>query len=246
MSEATTTESWSISDTEMFVKYGQACVPRRPEQISTVCDLLGELPVAHVLDLCCGEGLLSEEYLRRTPDGQVTLLDGSPEMLKAATARLARFGDRYTQVRADIADRDWRVAGRYGGVMTSLAVHHLNAEGKQQLYRDLHDLLPPGGVFVMADLIEPTGPVARKVAAQAWEQSVAEESQRLFGSDEALTAFRRVEWNYYRQPGPDSFDLPSSAAEHLTWLNAAGFAEVDLVWLYAGHAIFTAKRATVS
>jgi tRNA (cmo5U34)-methyltransferase len=238
----TSTESWSISDSEMFVKYGQACVPRRPEQISTVCDLLGELPVGHVLDLCCGEGLLSQEYLRRTPEGRVTLLDGSAEMLRAAADRLAPFGDRWSQVQADIADRDWRVAGRYGGVMTSLAVHHLDAAGKQQLYRDLHDLLPPGGVFVMADLVEPTGPVARRVAADAWEQSVAEESQRLFGSDEALAAFRQVEWNYYRQPGPDSFDMPSSVAEHLAWLSAAGFAEVDLVWLYAGHAIFTARR----
>ncbi len=242
MPDATSTESWSNFDTEMFVKYAQACVPRRPEQISTVCDLLGELPVAHVLDLCCGEGLLSQEYLRRAPGGRVTLLDGSAEMLAAAASRLAAFGDRFTQVQADIADRDWRVAGRYGGVMTSLAVHHLDAAGKQQLYRDLHDLLPPGGVFVMADLIEPTGPVARRIAAQAWEQSVAEESQRLFGTDEALAAFRQTEWNYYRQAGPDSFDMPSSVAEHLTWLAAAGFAEVDLAWLYAGHAIFTAKR----
>ena len=149
-------------------------------------------------------------------------------------------------MQADIASRDWRVAGRYGGVMTSLAVHHLDAEGKQQLYRDLHDLLPPGGLFVMADLIEPTGPVARKVAAQAWEQSVAEESQRLFGGDEALTAFRQTDWNYYRQPGPDDFDMPSSVAEHLTWLTAAGFTEVDLAWLYACHAIFTAKRPASS
>ena len=243
MPDATTTQTtWSISDTELFVRYGQACVPRRPEQISTVCDLLGELPVAHVLDLCCGEGLLSQEYLRRTPQGRVTLLDGSAEMLQAAESRLASFGDRFTQVQADIADRDWRVAGRYGGVMTSLAVHHLDAGGKQRLYRDLHDLLPPGGVFVMADLVEPTGPVARRVAADAWERSVAEESRRLFGGDEALTAFRQADWNYFRQPGPDSFDMPSSVAEHLTWLSAAGFAEVDLVWQYAGHAIFTARR----
>lgn len=241
MSDATT-ESWSVSNTEMFVKYGQAYVPRRPEQISTVCDLLNDLPVAHVLDLCCGEGLLSEEYLSRTRGGQVTLLDGSAEMLEAAANRLARFGDRFTRIQADIADRDWRVANRYGGVMTSLAVHHLNAEGKQQLYRDLHDLLPPGGVFVMADLVEPTGPVARELAAQAWEQSVAEESERLFGSDEALAAFREAGWNYFRGVDEDDFDLPSSVGEHLTWLNAAGFVEVDLVWLYAGHAIFTSKR----
>ena len=75
---------------------------------------------------------------------------------------------------------------------------------------------------------------------------MAEESQRLFGTDEALAAFRQTDWNYYRQPGPDAFDMPSSVAEHLTWLSAAGFAEVDLAWLYAGHAIFTAKRPASS
>ena len=26
------------------------------------------------------------------------------------------------------------------------------------------------------------------------------------------------------------------------WLRAAGFAEVDVAWMYAGHAIFTARR----
>jgi tRNA (cmo5U34)-methyltransferase len=37
-------------------------------------------------------------------------------------------------------------------------------------------------------------------------------------------------------------DRPSSAAEHLDWLREAGFAEVDVAWMYAGHAIFTARR----
>jgi tRNA (cmo5U34)-methyltransferase len=36
--------------------------------------------------------------------------------------------------------------------------------------------------------------------------------------------------------------MPSSAAEHLDWLRAAGFTEVDVAWMYAGHAIFTARR----
>jgi tRNA (cmo5U34)-methyltransferase len=242
MMQAVEPGSWSSSDTEMFVKYGDACVPRRAEQIATVCDLLTDLPVDHVLDLCCGPGLLSAEYLRRHPAGQVTLLDGSVEMLSEAAARLARFGDRFTVVRGDIADSGWRAAGRYGGVMTSLAVHHLDAAGKQTLYRDLHSMLEPGGVFAMADLVEPTGARSRSIAANAWEDSVAAESKRLFGTDEALTAFVETDWNYFRLPGPDDFDMPSSAAEHLSWLTTAGFTEVDVVWLYAGHAIFTARR----
>ena len=37
--------------------------------------------------------------------------------------------------------------------------------------------------------------------------------------------------------------MPASVAEHLDWLRAAGFLQVDLAWMYAGHAIFTGRRA---
>lgn len=67
-------------------------------------------------------------------------------------------------------------------------------------------------------------------------------SRDLYGSDDALTAFRNHGWNYYRLPGPDDMDMPSSAAEHLDWLREAGFAEADVAWMLAGHAIFFARR----
>ncbi len=242
MTETPAPDGWGLSDTELFTRYGDAVVPRRAEQVSAVCDLLAGLPVPHVLDLCCGEGRLSEEYLRRSPDGRVTLVDGSAEMLALAAARLAPLGGRHTVLRADIRDRGWRAGAGYGAVMTSLAVHHLDAAGKRDLYRDLHAMLADGGVFVMADLVEPAGPTARRLAADHWEQAVRRASRERFGGDEALDAFVRTDWNYYRRPGPDDVDKPSGVAEHLDWLRAAGFEEVDLAWMYAGHAIFTAKR----
>ena len=243
MTESPLAQGWTDTDTDAFARYGDALVPRREEQIATVCDLLGDLPVPYVLDLCCGEGRLSQEYLRRTPGARVMLMDGSAEMLSKAGQRLAEFGGRHAQVQADIADRGWRTGESYGGVMTSLAVHHLDGPGKQDLYRDIYDLLVPGGAFVMADLVEPAGPAARRLAGDQWDRAVQHASQVLFGGDEAVAAFRASDWNYYRLPGPDPFDLPSSAAEHLDWLRAAGFTEVDVAWMYAGHAIFTGRRA---
>jgi len=243
MTESPLAQGWTDTDTDAFARYGDALVPRREEQIAAVCDLLGDLPVPYVLDLCCGVGRLSQEYLRRSPGSRVMLMDGSAEMLSKAGHRLSEFGGRHAQVQADIADRGWRTGESYGGVMTSLAVHHLDGPGKQDLYRDIHDLLVPGGAFVMADLVEPAGPAARQLAGDQWDRAVQQASRDLFGSDEAVAAFRESGWNYYRLPGPDPFDLPSSAAEHLDWLRAAAFTEVDVAWMYAGHAIFTARRA---
>jgi tRNA (cmo5U34)-methyltransferase len=242
MTESPLAQGWTDTDTDAFARYGDALVPRRDEQIATVCDLLGDLPVPYVLDLCCGEGRLSQEYLRRSPEARVMLMDGSAEMLRLAGQRLAEFGGRHAQVQAEIAGRGWRTGERYGGVMTSLAVHHLDGPGKQDLYRDIHGMLVPGGAFVMADLVEPAGPAARRLAGDEWDRAVQRASRDRFGSDEAVEAFRESDWNYYRLPGPDPFDLPSSTAEHLDWLRAAGFTEVDVAWMYAGHAIFTARR----
>ena len=67
----------------------------------------------------------------------------------------------------------------------------------------------------------------------------------VLGSDEAAVAFARTEWNYYRLPGPDDFDRPSPVSAHLAWLSEAGFRDVDVVWMYAGHAIITATRAVL-
>lgn len=212
-------DGWRQSDTELFARYGDAWVPRRREQIDTVCELLADVPGGHVLDVCCGEGLLSEEYLRRHEQARVTVLDGSTEMLARAAERLEPYRPRWRQVRADIADRGWREGVSYGGVMTSLAVHHLDAAGKQELYRDLHAMLEPCGVFVMADLVEPAAQATRELAADHWERAVREVSV------EAAAEFARAGWNYYRLPGPDPVDRPSPVVDHLRWLADAGFAE---------------------
>lgn len=242
MTEESSPETWHLSDTEVFIKYGDAFVPRRYEQISAVCDLISGASIPHVLDLCCGEGRLSEEYLRRHSNARVTVLDGSSEMLSVTRTRLAPFNDRVDEVMADIEDRSWRTEVTYGGVMTSLAVHHLDGAGKQQLYRDVYNMLARGGVFVMADLIEPAGPRTRALAGAHWHEAVRRASEEHFGNDEAVKVFDETEWNHYTLEAPDPVDKPSSVVENLTWLREAGFAEVDIPWMYGGHAVFYARR----
>ncbi len=242
MTDTTPPQGWQLSDTEIFSKYGEVFVPRRDEQARAVCDLLRDIPVRHVLDLGCGEGRLSEAFLQRFRDARVTLLDDSAEMLDLAAGRLSRFAGRCDQIQANIKDQEWRRGTAYGGVMSSLAVHHLDGPEKQALYRDIHAMLAPGGVFVMVDLVEPAGPAARKLAADVWDEAVRRASQEAFGGDEAAKVFAEEAWNYYRLPGPDEVDKPSSVAEHLDWLRDARFEEADVAWLYAGHAVLTARK----
>jgi len=234
-------ETWKSSDTAAFAKYGEVFVPRRDEQMRVVVDLLANVPAGDVLEVCCGEGKLAELYLRENAGRRVTVMDGSAEMLLMADARLSALGgNRHGTIQADIVDTSWRTPNTYAGVMSSLAVHHLDGPGKQALYRDIHDMLVPRGVFVLADLVEPTSVRSRDVAGDAWQAAVERGSQEKFGGDEATRAFEATKWNYYRYPDP--LDRPSSVVDNIDWLRGAGFQDVDIVWMYAGHAVFTATK----
>jgi hypothetical protein len=42
----------------------------------------------------------------------------------------------------------------------------------------------------------------------------------------------------YRYFDPDDIDRPSRLFDQLKWLERAGFVDVDVYWMQAGHAIF--------
>lgn len=57
---------------------------------------------------------------------------------------------------------------------------------------------------------------------------------------EHRAAFERERWNPYRYPDPDS-DKPSRLLDQLTWLREIDHADVDVVYLRAGHAVVTGR-----
>jgi trans-aconitate 2-methyltransferase len=69
---------------------------------TTVLERLPLTGSERVLDAGCGTGRVTELLAERLPDGEVVALDGSPAMVEAARARLARFGDRIRYVVADL------------------------------------------------------------------------------------------------------------------------------------------------
>ncbi len=129
MSDIAGNDSWSEEDSENFIDYGRYYVPEREQQIETICSLIPDTPPpSHLVELCCGEGLLSHALLERLPNATVHALDGSPKMLAHARTRLARYGDRFDTTQFDLAATDWRTfPWPVTGVVSSLAIHHLDA-----------------------------------------------------------------------------------------------------------------------
>lgn len=149
-------------------------VPVRDQQILAICEMIprSERPM-QVVDQCCGEGLLAAAVLEIRPTAFVLALDGSKVMLEATDQRLAAFRGRCEAKLFDLRAKNWRRFSRpVTAFVSSLAVHHLDASKKQELFRDLCAMLAPGGSVVIGDVMLPASSLARAFAAREWDRAV--------------------------------------------------------------------------
>jgi len=187
-----------------------------------------------------GEGLLSRALLERFPACRMLALDGSAEMRERTRATCSAEADRLAVAAFDLAGRDWRAfAEPPHAIVSSHAIHHLDGREKRALFRNMA-ALASGGVLVIADIVRPPDERGLATAAQQWDE--AARALALDGDLRAFAELQRPGRNYFRDPDGDPIDKPSSLAEQLAWLAAAGFVGVDAHWMEAGHAIFSGRR----
>lgn len=237
---------WDEEDSQFFIEYGRYFVPERETQIEIICDLIPAIDgLQHVVDLSCGEGVLCRAILDRFPAYHVHGLDISPTMLETAMQALSRYGERFDTQLFDLPDSSWRnFPWPLRAVVSSLAIHHLDDEQKQQLSRDVYTMLAPGGVFIIADLIWPTTQAGINVAGKGWDEATRQRALQLDGNLSAYEQFYTRDWNSFTLAEPDPFDKMTSLYSQLKWLEQAGFANIDVYWMKAGHAIFGGIKET--
>ena len=188
-------------------------VPRYDEIQDTVVSLLSLRPPARVLDLGVGTGFTALRILDALPETSLVGLDVSGEMLERARQRL-RAHERRVQLRSsDIAIPD--IDGQYDAIVSVLAVHHLWADEKRHLFSRLWEHLTPGGILIVADAFR-------------------------HASDLLLELY-----DYPRPADPHEaeHDHLDTAADQLAWLNAAGFASMDVAWKYEDVGVLVAWKA---
>jgi tRNA (cmo5U34)-methyltransferase len=99
-----------------------------------------------ILELGVGTGETARRVLARHPGARLVGIDENAEMLAAA------------DVDADLSVsrlEDPLPPGPFDLVVSCLAVHHLDSEGKRDLFRRIAEVLRPGGRFVLADVVVP-------------------------------------------------------------------------------------------
>ena len=112
--------------------------------------LAGIAPGQTVVDVGCGTGNLSFAVLAAQPDARVTGLDPDGAALRSAARKARRRGVALTLVQG-YAERLPTEDASLDHVVSSLALHHVDDEGRVAFARDALRALRPGGRITIVD-----------------------------------------------------------------------------------------------
>ena len=170
-------------------------IPGYEELQDAVAAAANALAPATVLELGTGTGETALRIRARSWTG----IDSSEAMLARAAERLPDAELRLARL------EDPLPAGPFDLVVSALAVHHLDADGKRDLFMRVAQV---SDAFVLGDVVVPERP------------------------GDAVIEIDGV------------YDVPSSVAEQLAWLDEAGF-DAEATYIRPDLAVFVARRLAV-
>lgn len=239
-----TSNQWNEGDSEIFLDLGEIFVPGRAEQMATLLGLITARIDERftVVELASGEGALAQAILERFPACHYIALDGSAVMRQNMHQRLTQFSNRLEIRPFELAEQKWRssLPSPLRCIVSSLSIHHLLDEEKQQLFRELAAHLEPDGALLVADIIRPATQQVADLFAQQYDDIVRRQSLMVRGDLSGYEQFQQLKWNYFLHDYgfAETTDHPSCLSDQLRWLQEGGFSTVDCFWMQAGHAVY--------
>jgi len=216
--------------------------PLRHEMVAAALALLPFDSTAEftALDLGAGTGYFTQRLVEAFPAVRVIAIDGAESMIPVARERLGEAAQRVDFRVGDLRGLDeLLVAGEQGRVViSSYALHHLDAREKTGVVERCLGFLEPGGWFLNADLIRSESELLEDRYQDARVQGIvrrADPADARFGAPEEVRAFLDA---MQEKEG----DQPLTLQEDLAVLRAAGLRQVGVSWLEHREAVTSGVR----
>lgn len=222
-----------------YLEDAEAYIPFRRVMLQTVAsfcsEFLAPIDKPEILDLGCGDGILTSTVLSVCPGASSTLVDGSREMLDKAEQKFAgRTNFSFVQTSFQELIEKRLLEDTYDLVLSSFAIHHLSGSYKESLYWYLYAHIKPGGHFINLDVVLAPGDELEQWYMRLWWEWI--DRQRKDGVTEK--DLYDIPLRYKDNPDnlPDTIDLQLHA------LRTIGFKQVDCYFKYGVFAIFGGRK----
>ncbi|MBT8358413.1 MAG: class I SAM-dependent methyltransferase [Desulfobacterales bacterium] len=181
----------------------------------------------NVLDLGAGTGLFSWHVFQKYKNADFTLIDVAEKMLDVSKERFADFERQFSYITSDY--RKALPKSQFDLIISSLSIHHLDDNEKQDLFKKIFSKLTPGGAFINVDQIKAP---SKHFQELYWSKWLAKVRQTGASEDQIQESIiRRKE-----------FDKDSTLTDQFKWLKKAGFNKVDCLYKHYFVGVFFAQK----
>jgi tRNA (cmo5U34)-methyltransferase len=182
-----------------------------------------------VLDLGGGSGRVAKMVMDRFPNSEVTLVDASPNMLRAASEMLAGFDGRYRTVVGDFFHEHLHLRTDFDCVISVFAICQGRELGDYvRLYADIFRWLKPDGALFCLDHVRGANGLFTLLNVTNWQEFMRRSFPPTQVEAAILSAYQ--------------LDNPLPLSQHLTLLKEAGFNETDVLYKRDMFALYTAMK----
>ena len=180
------------------------------------------------LDLGVGTGVFSKQLLEKYANSKVVAIDGAASMLELAKSRLGELSQRVEWVLSDFRTMPTMVIrpDTFDVVISSYALHHLNAQEKLAVLKSVVRAIKPGGWFLNADLVMAEAPnVERRIQeirVKAITDLAPAQDKRFYSTDATRQFLDDLE--------ETEQDQPQTLNQDMRILRESGITNAEVFW----------------
>jgi tRNA (cmo5U34)-methyltransferase len=192
------------------------------------------------LDLGVGTGVFAKRFLENYPNSKVFAIDGAASMLKLAKSRLGDLAQCVEWILAEFQTIPATVTrpDTFDVVISSYALHHLNAQEKLAVLKSVVRAIRPGGWFLNADIVTAAAPDVEERIQEIRVKAVTDRApapDKRFRSTDATRQF-------LDDLEATEQDQPQTLEQDIRILREAGIANAEVFWKEYREAVIGGRK----
>jgi len=186
-----------------------------------------------ILDLGCGDGVITKYIHEKSPNNSFFLVDASEEMLNKAKENLGIKNISYHHLTFEDYCETQSEDCKYDLVLSANAIHHLDLIKKTALFTKIYKELKFGGLFLNIDPVCPSSTYSEEIQFEIWRNWMNETLEKN-GHQKEIGKYDNIPLVYKN----NSENKPSSLWDQLQILSKCGYRDVDCFYKYSIFAVF--------